>query len=173
MSSQYKNLQERKKRNSLKTIVTNKVLKKYRLMREIGFEVLGLKSRIRKAIHCKRHSVRNESIRNFYFRDDVSKASAGKKETITKYSEKKKKKRYLLDTMKNLHKKFLEEGGKCSYTTFAANRPFYVVTHSIETRNTCLCKLHSNMKFKISTLKKMKIIETDQVNSLIGMTVPM
>lgn len=73
--------------------------------------------------------------------------------------------------MKNLHKKFREEGGKCSYASFAANRPFYVLTPSIETRNTCLCKLHSNIKFKISTLKKMKIIETDEVNSLIGMTV--
>lgn len=91
MSSHYRNLEERKKRNSLKGIVTNKVIKKYRIMREIGFEALGLKSRIRKAIHQKRHSVKNESIRHFYFRDDVSKATAGKKETITKYSEKKKK----------------------------------------------------------------------------------
>ena len=51
------------------------------------------------------------------------------------------------------------------------NESIYIVAPSVGTRNTCLCKLHSNMKFKILALKKLKIISTDNVNSFIEMTV--
>ncbi|XP_042907124.1 uncharacterized protein [Parasteatoda tepidariorum] len=170
MSSQYKSLRERNKKKILKNIVTNKVIKKYRLMRKIASEALGLKSKIRKAIQQKNYSIKNKSIQDFYIRDDISRATAGKKETVTKYS-KKNQKRYLLDTIKNLHKKFLEEGGKCSYASFAANRPFYVLSPSVDTRNTCLCKLHSNVKFKITALKKIEIIQTNNISDLIEATV--
>lgn len=85
-------------------------------MREIGFEALGLKSRISKAIQQRKQSLRNKTIQDFYFRDDVRRATAGKKETVTKFSVKKQKS-YLLDTMKNLHRKFLEERGRCSYAS--------------------------------------------------------
>lgn len=59
MSTQYKKLQDSKERNFLKNIVSNKVIKKYRIMREIGFEALGLKQRIRRAMQRKKHSLRN------------------------------------------------------------------------------------------------------------------
>ena len=107
---------------------------------------------------------------DFYLRHDVHRATPGKKDTIMKYSGGGQK-RYLLDTLKNLHKKILEESGRYSYASFAANRPFFIVALSVGTQNTCLCKLHSNVKFKILALRKLKIISTNIVNSLIEMTV--
>ena len=47
-------------------------------------------------------------VRAFYSRDDVSHITTGKRKTITR-KKNKKQKRCLLDTMKNLHIKFLAE----------------------------------------------------------------
>ena len=47
-------------------------------------------------------------VKDFYVRDDVSRITAGKKETVTK-SKVKEQKRFLLDSMKNLHSKFKAE----------------------------------------------------------------
>ena len=86
-------------------------------MREIGFQILSLKSRMCNAIQKRKQSLRNETVQNFYFIDDVSRATAiSKKETMTKHSDKKQK-WYLLDVMKNLHKTLLEGGGTCSYSS--------------------------------------------------------
>lgn len=50
MSTLYRNIKNRKERKLLKDIVANKIVKKYRIMREIHFEALGLKTKIRKFI---------------------------------------------------------------------------------------------------------------------------
>jgi len=46
------------------------------------------------------------AVQIFFERDDVSRMCAGKKETVTR-SKVTKQKRYLLDNMRNLHKKFV------------------------------------------------------------------
>jgi len=45
---------------------------------------------------------------NFYTRDDVSRATAGKKDTVTRHKNKMQK-RLLLDTLSNTHLKFCSE----------------------------------------------------------------
>ena len=47
-------------------------------------------------------------VKQFYLRDDVSRATAGKKETITK-NKRKMQKRFITDHLQNLHCKFVSE----------------------------------------------------------------
>lgn len=66
----------------------------------------------RKASHTKYEAKRNtngveEIIHRFYEDDNNSRCAAGKKECITR-NKIKKQKRYLLDSLKNLHHKFLK-----------------------------------------------------------------
>ena len=80
--------------------------------------------------------------------DDVSRATAGKKETVT-FQKRKMQKRILLDTKQNFYLPFLKENPdvKCHYSYFAKHKPFYVVPPSIDGRETCMCKLHANITF--------------------------
>ena len=61
-------------------------------------------------ICSKEDSLLKQKIQAFFLRDDVSRASAGKKETVTK-KQNKIQKRYMLDTMINLHKKYVIDEG--------------------------------------------------------------
>lgn len=151
-----------KTKRVLRFTIASHIVKKYKCMQELGFKSLGLKGRLvcgRKAIaHAKKiHNVKK--IQDFFYRDDVSRATAGKKETVTKKQDKKQK-RYLLDTLYNLHRRYInEEGEKCSYSTFAKYRPFNVVFPKIDDRNTCLCLQHSNIQHKSMALFKKGIID--------------
>lgn len=79
------------------------------------------------------------AIQNFFERDDISRATSGKKEFITK-KKKRKQKRYLLDTMKNLHKIFETEFCKVSYSYFCKQRPFWVHIHNGNQRDILLVR---------------------------------
>lgn len=72
-------------------------------------------------------------VQNFFEDDSNSRQAAGKKEFVSR-KRVKKQKRYLLDTKKNLHKKFLKTS-PCgiSYPLFARLRPFWVVSHHCQT----------------------------------------
>ncbi|XP_048001800.1 uncharacterized protein LOC125238480 [Leguminivora glycinivorella] len=82
-------------------------------------------------------------------------------------------KRFLLDTMKSLHKQFKKENPetKCSYFYFTKNRPFFVVKPSADARETCLCKTHINFAYKTQALKKQGIIQTDNLCDVINASV--
>lgn len=69
----------------------------------LASDVLNL-SRVRKATKTTKLNPQLEAMQRFYKRDDVSRATAGKKETRTKFKQKVQK-RYLLDTLQNLYKK--------------------------------------------------------------------
>ncbi|CAG9790444.1 unnamed protein product [Diatraea saccharalis] len=145
----------------LRNIFTSQIVQKYKMVSNFR-RVIGLKSRIRnlsKYVVPKRSSKLVKKIRRFYLRDDVSRASAGKKETKT-FKKQKHQKRYLLDTMSNLHKKFKEETGiKASVNTFRRHRPFYVVKPRLSDRETCVCKIHANIEFKFQALQKIKVLD--------------
>lgn len=99
-------------------------------------------------------------ILEFYLDDENSVASPGKKEFITR-KKVKKGKRYLTDTLTNLHSKFCKINNvKMSRAVFFQSRPFWVVRAKIATRDTCLCKEHTNFKFLIEKLHHLKIINT-------------
>lgn len=96
-----------------------------------------------------------------YLEEDISSIQApGKKDTITRNG-KKTQKRYLTDTLLNLYNKYMKQypdDTKLSYTSFCRFRPFWVVTKKVDSRDTCLCKLHENIKRRIEKLHLLKVI---------------
>jgi hypothetical protein len=120
-------------------IVTSKILKKYRLQR-LAEEVFGFSRRrwtkLANENVCRYQRKKHEGIaatlrstvRTFFSRDDVSRITTGKKQTVTK-EKKKMQKRLLVDSMKNLHLKFLAEQTnlRLSHSLFCTFRPYWVV----------------------------------------------
>lgn len=98
-------------------------------------------------------------VERFYEDDINSRNTAGKKQCIKKYGVTKQK-RYLLDSVKKLHKKFMEENPniRISYVTFARLRPFWVYLPR-DDRDTCGCTVHTNMDLLILSLKKKGIVD--------------
>lgn len=73
----------------------------------------------------------------------------------------KKQKRYLNDTLKNLHQKFIENHSKISFSFFCKLRPFYVVRPVVNARDTCMCIKHANINFIVSKLRILKLTSLD------------
>lgn len=57
-----------------------------------------------------------ENIKQFHLRDDISRNTAGKRETKTR-GKKKMQIRYLTDTLQNIYEIYKKEGGTHSFTT--------------------------------------------------------
>lgn len=135
---------------------------------------IGLKYPIRSSV--KKIRIRNKELASnvaaFFNQDDVSRATAAKKETKTK-AKVKMQRRYLLDSMKKLRFKFIRDIGiPISYPTFRCLKPFYVMIPNISNRDTCLCKRHNNMEFKFTSLKSLKVLnDTDTLDTVIKSTV--
>lgn len=115
--------------------------------------VLGLTGKIRTKLQNHRGNKNVDCIKRFFLRDDISRATSGKKECKTK-NKKKKQIRYLVDTLQKLYVTYVREGGRVSFTTFTRYKPFYVLSPSVRNRNTCLCVKHSNMQFMAHALKR-------------------
>lgn len=150
---QYNAAGTNEKRNVLKEIVSNDFVKRYKMKSKLR-SAIGIKYPIRcnaKKVNIKRNLA--NKIYAFFNQDDVSRATAAKKETKTK-NKVKMQKRYLLDSMVNLRLKFVKETGiPISYATFRRFKPFYVLIPNLSNRNTCLCKRHSNIDYKFTSLK--------------------
>lgn len=75
--------------------------------------------------------------------------------------------------MKNLHTTFKKENPElhCSYFYFTRNKPFYVVNPTVDARDMCQCKAHTNFLYKAKALKKKGITKTDNKDVLIEFTV--
>lgn len=72
----------------------------------------------------------------FYTDDTVSKMCPGKRD-FKKKGKKKIQRRILLDTVKNLHKRFVAESGQSiSYALFSRVRPFWVTRPNARDRET-------------------------------------
>lgn len=92
--------------------------------------------------------------------DEVSKLCPGKKDCLTR-KKIKKQKRVLSDTLINLHSRFLKVVDyKISYTSFCKLKPFWVVRHKVSERDTCMCKIHTNIKYLMNALYKASIIDS-------------
>lgn len=92
----------------------------------------------------------------------------GKKEFITK-GKVRKQKRYLTDSLQNLHKKYLEANPQCkiSYSAFCKLHSFWVRVPNVNIRETCLCKDHENMELVVVALRKNDLIEEKSVNEIL------
>ncbi|XP_030251615.1 uncharacterized protein LOC115568462 [Sparus aurata] len=80
-------------------------------------------------------------------------------------------KRFLADTLQNIHRRFLAENPKqkISYSLFCHLRPFWVVNPTISERDTCMCKLHENLSFVAVKLSQLKLTETANLEQLVEM----
>lgn len=112
------------------------------------------------------HSIQ-QLIINYYEDDINSRITSGKKQYIKKHGQLKQK-RYLLDTIKNLHKKFLEEypNLRLSYVTFSRLRPLWVLL-PLDDRDTCACAEHTNLNLLISALHKNKIVDIKNTQDML------
>lgn len=108
----------------------------------------------------------------FYEDPENSCETPGKRDYVTR-KRVQKQKRYLLFTMKDLYKKFIEKTGikKISYQSFVRLKPFWVVHKKLDQRDTCMCVTHANFKFKLQKLKLLKLLKTDSLCILLKKTV--
>lgn len=154
-----KSTRERKYISSL--VCCNSLIRKYRLgqyaRKSLGITHYQLKSSsdLHKDIWTRKTTMKSlrikEVVREFLERDDNSRIKADKRATVTKDKEKKQV-RLLCDDLKHLYAKYMSEGKrKISYSLFCKLRPFWVRTPTARDRETCLCKIHENLKFKLET----------------------
>lgn len=131
--------------------------------------LLGLKGQVRKTNFKSRPLNKSivEDLEKFYNRDDISRSTAGKRETRTK-NKRKVQIRYLVDTLQNLYKIYKNEGGKHSFTTFFRYKPYYVLSPSATTRNTCMCIKHSNIEFMFNALKLKGVLLHKSITELLN-----
>ncbi|XP_022194488.2 uncharacterized protein LOC111052160 isoform X2 [Nilaparvata lugens] len=155
----------------ISSALSSKLILRYRFQTMIG-RTLGLSccQRLLQKRQLKDNK-RRFLIESFFLSEDVSRTTAGIKETVTR-KKIKKQKRYLLSDMKTLFKKFIKLHGRgISYTTFTRFRPFYVLKPTEVTRNTCLCKQHTNIELKAAKLRQMNLIDEKDPHKLYPLTV--
>lgn len=163
----------KKKYSYVSNLIGDKnVLKKYKLMKDVinAFPSHTCKYSNNSVMKLKEKSQINalkEAVKEFLENDSNTRHAPGKKDTITR-KKRKMQKRYLNDSMKNLHRKFVKETEtKISYALFCRLRPFYVVHQKLDGRDTCLCKLCSNTEYMINSLHKNKIINERFANDCV------
>lgn len=153
LKQSYKKSNISDKRSFSGMICAQKLVKRYRL-EALTSRAIGLADRKRlvweKLEKVKKHK---NQIVNSFIRDDVSRNTAGTKETLTR-KKVKKQKRFLNASMKILYKKFLREhNANISFTTFIRYRPFWVLKQTDVQRDTCLCRKHENIEFKAKQIE--------------------
>lgn len=83
----------------------------------------------------------------------------------------KRQKRILLDSLKNLHLKFVRDYNiKIGLTTFRKLRPFHIVSPKLSDRDTCLCMDHANTKLIVDKLYILKILSSNSLSKIAEMT---
>lgn len=165
LKENYSTLKRTKERQIFKKVVAGSIVQKYRhwIPKEMkSLSRPGKKSNVNGldvpvAKRCKIPDSYKRAVQNFFEDDSNSRMAAGKKEFITRKTVRKQK-RYLLDTVFNLYKKFITGNLKISYQTFCRLRPFWVVKPNAQNRDTCLCIVHSNIDMKLSALHTANIL---------------
>ncbi|CAH0397863.1 unnamed protein product [Chilo suppressalis] len=169
IKERYKKMKSLKERRIIHNIFKEDSITKSRKKVQIIKDCLDInQGYFRKHTPKQRTNILKFKLHEFFNRDDVSRATAGKKETVT-FKKSKMQKRYLLDNMKNLFYSFKRENPeqKCCYSSFTLNRPFYVKPPSVDARETCLCRLHTNISYLSAALFRNKIIPTSDLNTII------
>lgn len=180
IKKKYQNMHTAKDRQVIAKVVAGKLLKKYRLLsfakKEFGFSPKLMKTTVARAsnfqhtrkMQCNKISKEvEEKITTFLERDDNSRITTEKKETITK-NKKRMQKRFLVESMRTLHQTFRMEHPEVtiSYSEFCKKQPFWIVKPTIKDRDTCLCKIHANLQFMADRLFYHKVIKSAKLNDL-------
>ena len=131
----YKHADTLRKKLSVASAVSRTLIQKYRLLSFLRKNI-GMAHRVaRKAVNCSSpakatcKAVRSgefEYAKVFFEHDDVSRMCSGVKQVITKNGVKKQK-RILTDNLHSLHRKFVADGNRISYSLFCKLRSFWVV----------------------------------------------
>lgn len=168
IKERYKTVKSREEKRLIQSVLQTRIVKESRMQIELVRDTLGVDRPLTYKSVLPKHTDLVRKIHQFFLRDDVTRATAGKKETVT-HKKKKVQKRFLLDSMKNLYKAFLKEnsGLKCHYSYFTKHRPFYVKPPTVDGRDTCLCKLHANVTYVVNTLHKNKVIVQKDTNAVL------
>jgi hypothetical protein len=168
-----------KAKNVYSRLLSGKVIKKYRLLRECkgilfprvsvkGRKWIGDNASILK-VNFKGNSCdirKKEAVVNYFLSEDASHATPGKKDFVIVNKEKLPK-RYLNGPMNTLYPRFLRQCGLVvSYSTFCNNKPENVVYPKFSGRDTCLCEKCDNFKFVMNSLKIAKVIDVSNKDVL-------
>ncbi|XP_049871225.1 uncharacterized protein LOC126373477 [Pectinophora gossypiella] len=165
LKENYSTLKRTKERQIFKKVVEGSIVQKYRHWIPKDIKLLSRNGKkanfsgldVPLARRCKIPESYKRAVQNFFEDDSNSRMAAGKKEFISRNTVRKQK-RYLLDTVFNLYKKFKTGNIKLSYQTFCRLRPFWVVKPNTQNRDTCLCVVHTNVDMKLSALHTANIL---------------
>lgn len=156
-------------RSNFKRFLAGKIVDKYKLWRHnnVGFTYKNLGHNKTKPVGSNDKQKLRNVVQTFYEDDSNSRQAAGKKECIS-HQNVTKQKRYLMDSLQNLHKKFLQMGQqKISYALFCRLRPYWVIPPKVSDRETCACITHENVDLKISALQNSKILGFNSFQKLL------
>ena len=177
MKARYQETVEERHKQMYSRLVCGNILKRYRFQRlaqqSLGFSAKRWKLRNTEQLTRKKYKsvavLCSNAVSEFFERDDVSRITSGKKQTVT-FKKQKKQKRFLNDTLKNLYEKFMAENSsiKLSFTVFCRLKPFWVCKALLTDRETCLCKLHENLQFLATQMKDIKALATDNLEHLVS-----
>jgi len=154
-----------------KVVACTRLLEKYRFLSRMKNDI-GISMRTVKNIRDKsdnenlvkyhrKHSTSmlnaKAAVKVFLERDDNSRITTSKQDTITR---EKVKQQRLRDTLKNMFLKFKAENTdiKLSYSLFCRFKPFYIQYPNAKDRETCLCKIHDNGQLMCNKLKYLNIL---------------
>lgn len=173
ITENYKSQKCSKDKRKVTESVSGIIVKKYKFVEYLAS--LTSTGSLRNKRYYRRVYLKNQMMQakkqvvKFLSKDESSRLTAGKKETITK-KKIKKQKRLLNDSLKSLHKKFIIEYPKytnMSYSLFCKFRPFWIVPPSVTNRNTCLCKTHDNMKLLMIRIAHHKMLRERNDSELV------
>lgn len=178
-----KNGDKKKGKQLMRKAIGNEVLKKYRVQTHLKKILPYMTNKIVSLSSCdspliysrkKKEGVTDKlasQLQCFFEDDSVSRMCPGKKDFVRK-GKSKLQRRVLLDTLKNLHKRF-EEEAKCkiSYKSFTRSRQFWVTFPKKSDRDTCACAKHANMELLITSLSKVKVIKEKTINDVLNTVV--
>lgn len=174
LNENFSNIDTAQEKRVFRRVLSGKIVKKYNVLpEEMKIKPLSKIGNKLKLMDTKRSSKKHSQnlktcIVKFMEDDSNSRVCAGKKDFITKMGERKQK-RVMLDTLFNLHKRFLEKTHiKISYSVFCKLRPFWVVQPRCDSRNTCMCVIHSNIDLMLKSLHNAKIISVSNYVDLLN-----
>nr|CAH7721805.1 unnamed protein product [Callosobruchus chinensis] len=168
IKERYKTVKCREEKRLIQSLFQTSITKESRMQTQLVRDSLGVDRPLKYKSVLPKQTDLVRRIHQFFLRDDVTRATAGKKETVT-HKKNKVQKRFLLDSMKNLYQAFLRENSslKCHYSYFTKHRPFYVKPPTVDGRDTCLCKLHANITYVVNVLHKNKVIMQRDTNAVL------
>lgn len=169
------NIVSHKEKSMHSKIISGKVLKKYK-SRKILYHIVNRYQQNKNSKTLQEHRVCKENtikhlIEQFLQKDQISGICPGKRDIIMKNG-KEFRKRFLQDTLTNLHQKFCKETKlKISFNTFAKYKPFWIIKSKMSARNTCLCKTHINFDLMLQKLYRLKVLSSSSSHNFISMVV--